>query len=262
MTEPRLLNKICKWAAISVAVLCVLALLAPFGVVPFVFMQHLLFGGLAHLWASAPHMIPSLHLLVGFAVLLMVSICSLQALLDRFGKSKHGPEFRWQRKWTLSFVGLMLAAFGTACTTIGLAHHGAWLMRGDVIYFDSGRSPISRSMSNGRRLITSLKIYSSDRGGKYPKTLEGLVGEDGLTREEFVRFNRMIGPDGMPYSWIYLPGLSDSDPGNIPVIVGMLPFKAGHVVGSNDSSVTIMKRAEYEEAMARYRQHVGEQPPK
>ena len=251
------LKKTCKWGAITLGVLFLLSLLVPFGEVPFSFMFHLLLGGFAHLWASAPHMIPSLPASVGFTVLLIVSVCSLQALLDKFAKSKHGAEFRWQPRWTLSFVGLMLAALGTACTTVGLAHHATWLVREDVVYFDGGRSPVTKSISNCRQIVMALKWYASDHQGAYPLTLSELVSKDVLSHEDFERFNKAILVDGLPLPWVYLPGLNDASPGDLPVVVSPAPVsRSGYVVGWNDGGAMMINREEFEEAMTRYREHI------
>ncbi|RBP39675.1 hypothetical protein DES53_109102 [Roseimicrobium gellanilyticum] len=256
--ESTCLTKICKWGAIFLVVLFLLSLFVPFGELVFGFIWHLLAGGFMHLWASVPYMVPSLSTLVGFAVLIILSVCALQILLAKFAKSKRESGFRWKPKWTLSLVGLLLAAFGTACTTIGLAHHATWLAREDAVGLLDGRGPIHRNISNCRRLITAMRIFSSDHGGNYPKHLEDLVKEDILDQESFSKINRMIGRDGLHVPWVFLPGLTDASPGDLPLIIGSCPVGNDlYIVGKNDSSVGVVKRENFEEIMTRYREFMG-----
>lgn len=260
--ESHWIRQLCKWLVTIVGVLFLLALLTPLGEVLLSIALHLLLGGVAHLWASAPHMIPGPAVAIGFLVLLALSVCALQALMDKFGKARHGPEFRWRPRWTLALVGLLLAAFGTACTTIGLAHHAAWLAREDVVYFDGGRSPVTKSISNCRQLVLALKLYASDHGGTYPATLNELVSsEEVLSREEFEKINKAILVDGMPLPFLYLPGLEDSDDGDLPLVVSPGPVsRTGYAVGMNDGSATIVKREVYEEMMTRYHEYLQNSP--
>ncbi|MEZ0274601.1 MAG: hypothetical protein ACAH88_06830, partial [Roseimicrobium sp.] len=245
--------KVLKWGALVFGAILLLSLFVPVGGVVFPFVVHLLLGGFAHLWASLPHMVPSLPGTMGFIVLLTASVCALQALLRKFARSKHGPESRWKPKWTLSLVGLILAAFGTACTTVGLAHHAAWLVREDVVYFDGGRSPVTKSISNCRQIVMALKLYASDHQGAYPLTLSELVSKDVLSHEDFERFNKAILVDGLPLPWVYLPGLNDASPGDLPVVVSPAPVsRSGYVVGWNDGGAMMINREEFEEAMTRY----------
>ena len=257
--ESTCLTKIFKWGAISVGVLLLLSVVFPvFDDLPLKLVLHLVGGGFLHAWASFPHMIPDAPKLVGFAVLLTACVCALQLLLAKFAKSKEGAELRWRPKWTFAAVGLVLASIGTACATVGLAHHATWLFRDGVVYLDGGGSPVSKSISNCRQLITALRIYSSDHGGEYPKHLEDLVKEGILDQESLVRINRMIGRDGLPAPWVLLQGLTDAGPGDIPLVIGSCPVSRDmYIVGRNDSGVSTVNRQEFDEAMTRYRRFVG-----
>jgi hypothetical protein len=259
--ESHWIRQLCKWFATIVGVLFLLALLTPLGEVLLSIALHLLLGGIAHLWASAPHLIPGPAVVIGFLVLLALSVCALQALMDKFGKARHGPEFRWRPRWTLAMVGLLLAALGTACTTIGLAHHAAWLGREDVVHDDT-QNGIVRSVRNCRQLMMELKLHAMAHQGQYPATLEALVGEN-LTQEHFDRINYVDLRDGMRLPWIFLPGVADDDTGSIPVVVSPTAVsRSSYVVGLNDGSATIVKREVYEEMMTRYHEYIQGAPAK
>lgn len=158
------------------------------------------------------------------------------------------------------------------------------------------RSQITTSISNCRQIITALRIYSADHDGKYPDAkLQGARTANTVFRKLFdegVLDNEMmfgapvspfvpdgkiedayLGPQDTKFAkavaagenhWAMTAGLSDSAPGNIPLVyenpvsaawpprwnadVAGKPVRGrtwthGIVIGLNDSSVSIQPLA-------------------
>lgn len=239
------------------AVLILLFMLAPFDEAGFGFFIHLFTGGFAHFRESLPHLLPGLPALFGFALLLGATLWLLQTLLKGIVKTARGEPREWRPKWTVGFVAMLLAAFGTACTTIGLVHHTVWLLRNDITY-DASRGRVTRDINNCRQIITALRLSASDNRGVYPKQLTALVEEGILEREALPRLNQMRTKDGLAMPWNYLPGLFESDPADLPLVVAQLPsYKDAYIVGRNDSVVSLVPKQEYEAALAAYGRHMA-----
>ena len=243
-------------------VLFLLSLLVPLGDAGRSFFVHLFTGGFSHFRTSLPHLLPGLPALFGFVLLLGATLWLLQALLKRMVKTARGEPREWRPKWTFGFVAMLLAAFGTACTTIGLVHHTVWLLRNDIVYLDApGRYP--NDFNIGTRLVSALQSYASDHQGAYPENLTALVREGILRRGELTRLSQMRTVDGLGVPWNYLPGLITSDPADLLLIAGQLPTRTNvYIVYRNDGSADALPRAEYDKALAAHARFVASKRPK
>lgn len=120
----------------------------------------------------------------------------------------------------------------------------------------SGRDYASKSISNGRQLVTAMRIYASEHDGRYPDQLEELIAADILEPGNLVTLNRVYMSGEVPAPWIFLRGLRDDAPGNLPMFVSPLPVKGNkYIIAYNDAGVSLQKAAEREAALQRWREY-------
>jgi hypothetical protein len=86
--------------------------------------------------------------------------------------------------------------------------------------------------------------------------LDGLLSAGSLEGLDTLEtFNAFVGDTGEPPTpWIYVRGLSDSAPGELPIIIAPIPYKNGkRIIGTNDTSVESMKPSGIREALPKWK---------
>ncbi len=162
----------------------------------------------------------------------------------------------WRWSSTICLCLLIPLLFGLSIAVGGIAHQGAWLMHEPrwVVNKNSGRW--TRNISNAKQLIIYLRIWSSDNGGSYPERLEQLF-TDGIADNNRV-FNYVSSDGGTPELLVYLPGLVDSDPGDLPIVIGPHSETGNRwVMGLNDGSVSMVSGEDFAKAMSKWKQRTA-----
>lgn len=134
---------------------------------------------------------------------------------------------------------------------------------------------ISELLSNAKNLMVNVKEFAADHGGKYPDTLQDLVKEGVIDQSHL---NKLLahsteGPK-TPLRWIYLTGLNDNTAPDYPVLISpilkddsgqimrrlkalmgyrpRLPVKPVRVVAFNDTSVELLKEADFQALLKKH----------
>jgi hypothetical protein len=212
---------------------------------------HLLLGSIMHAVASFPYAFGSVsHALWTLGILMgaFLGLHGLMILLSRKGA-------RWQFPQSARVFALALLLLGGGAAAMQAARTAVLLTVQDQILV-SGRDHLSKSISNGRQLVTAMRIYASEHDGKYPDQLEELVTADILEPESLATLNWVYMSGEVPAPWIFLRGLRDDAPDNVPIFVSPLPVTGNkYLIAYNDSSVSLQKAAEREAAAQRWREY-------
>jgi hypothetical protein len=219
------------------------------------FFSHLLLGGFRHAWHAVPQALASGPGPIAMAGWLVAATVALHLFLRSFYRSTPSGPRPWRGAWSLSTMTLLLVLFAATCASVGLTHHVAWLFRGQLMY-DVSRGVHTKSISNARQICTALAVYASLHYGVYPARLEDMAAAEMMEAESLERLKFTHLPDSVPVHWLYLPGLHQDDPGNLPVLVSPFPFPNGqYVVGYRDLSVALVSAETWRSALQRWREH-------
>ena len=91
------------------------------------------------------------------------------------------------------------------------------------------RGGVTLTISNGRQLVTAMRIYVSDNNGTYPAELGDLVTAGLLDRGRLDSL--LASPLGAkPLGWTYLPGFGADSPPDQPVLVSPVLQNKGNIV--------------------------------
>jgi len=222
--------------------------------VVFELILHLLIGGIrfgigSFTWALGVAAQFTMQVCILLGLLLVTHLISM-AILRR----RAPPQMQsWSFRQSLSCFGLVVflitggsAAIHVVSNTLKLSAHGGMI--------ESGYGKITRSISNGRQLVAAVRIYASDHGGRYPEQLDELVDTEILEPESLVTLNRVHKSGEAPLPWIFLKGLNEEAPANLPLFVSPMPYTGNkYIIAYNDSTVSLQNAAEYEAAMQRWR---------
>ncbi|MEY4485305.1 MAG: hypothetical protein RL693_2757 [Verrucomicrobiota bacterium] len=134
---------------------------------------------------------------------------------------------------------------------------------------------LSDLIGNTKNLIICVRLYAGDHGGKYPDTLQDLVKEGIIEQSALDKLlaHPTEGPK-TPLQWIYLTGLSENTAPDYPVFISpvlkddagpimrrikallgqrpRLPVKPVRVVAFSDTSVVVLKEADFQELINKH----------
>jgi hypothetical protein len=225
-----------KWGGILLAILVVADELSGadiFAKLLFVFVFHLLVGGLHYGWVTLPHMLPASMVVLGGTLVLVAACLALYAALCR-----RCPGL----KQAISTLALILTLAAGAWSGLSLAGHAFRLVWKDPLV-SPGRGYLYQAKRNGGEMIEALRRYAAGHGGNYPRHLGELVTLGVLTPARLNDLNRVSPAGDVPVPWIYLPGGTETQNGSTPVFV--TPVARGRfLVVSWDSSVRTLENAE------------------
>ncbi|RBP47221.1 uncharacterized protein DUF4190 [Roseimicrobium gellanilyticum] len=138
----------------------------------------------------------------------------------------------------LGYVSIVTAIFGIAITAS---------MAIPVFAKIQEKGIITKQISLARQAQVACQIYAADNGGKYPATLEELVGQGILTPEIMKELDSL-----KPPGWVGEPGFeylgegkNDTALAETEILVSRAESRRGErIVGRHDGSVMLEKRDE------------------
>lgn len=159
----------------------------------------------------------------------------------------------WRWRWSAGVMVLALILFATTCVSVGIVHHGVWVLKNPLSY-DASRGLLTRAISNARQLSTAVQIYQGDHDGFAPDRLEDLVKTQIIEGPSLIRLGMIETLYQPPTMWIYLkPPDSSQDPA-LPVLASPFPISRGlYVVALADGSCTTMDASKREASLQRWR---------
>ncbi|WP_038160769.1 hypothetical protein [Verrucomicrobium sp. BvORR106] len=212
---------------------------------------HLFLGSIMHAVASFPYAFGSLSHALWTLGILLGAFFVLHGLLILLN-SKSG---RWKLPQSARAFAMALLLLGGGAAAIQAARTAVLLTTQDNI-LTSGRDYVSKSISNGRQLVTAMRIYASEHDGNYPDQVEELIAADILEPGSLVNLNWVYLSGEVPAPWIFLRGLRNDAPGNLPMFVSPHPVTRNkYIIAYNDSSVSLQTATEREAAIHRWREY-------
>lgn len=136
------------------------------------------------------------------------------------------------------------------------------------------KSGTTKAISNARQLITAIRIFASDNAGAFPDELDELVAAGVIGEETLMRLLRSpYSAKDKPFHWIYWPGLSDGSSAGHSLLISPvlhdqrnilarwwnrdgvqgLPSRPKRIVGTVDSTVTLMDEKDFQDMLNRQR---------
>lgn len=160
----------------------------------------------------------------------------------------------WSWKWTLWVSLWVPLLFGVSIAAGGIIHQAGWILREPRWVEWVGRGGMTKNMSNARQVITALRIWASENKGVYPKRLDQLFTDAALDNPRILYYVSANGET--PELFVYLTGLTDSDPASLPLVIGPHGESRDRwIVGRNDASVAVVKSEEAAQAIAEWREY-------
>jgi hypothetical protein len=96
----------------------------------------------------------------------------------------------------------------------------------------------TKEMNKARQVIITLKVYSADHDGKYPKDLKELLADNSPYLEDEKLLSCLNPTTHVAETWLYNAGHTDFDSGDIIILLSPTPDKKGNrIAGYNDGSV-------------------------
>ncbi|HSJ04047.1 MAG: hypothetical protein ACAI34_23120 [Verrucomicrobium sp.] len=209
-------------------------------------------GWIWHIEETVPNIVWRWGGMVGVGVSLLITFAAFHVAAIRLATRT------WSFRWTRAWMQTLLVAVGAAGAFVMVAHHLLWLPRETFFYYND-ISDTTRNLSNARQMITALRIYADDHGGRCPDNLQQLVAE-GIVDAAFLDVeSRMILPGGMRMPWRVLGGIETEDSGSLPLVVSpVAQYGHFHMVACNDTGTSVVSQDKYEKLMARWREHLKE----
>ncbi len=162
----------------------------------------------------------------------------------------------WHWRSTLCLCLLVPLLFGLSIAVGGIVHQGAWLMHESNWVVDKSRGRVTKSIINAKQTIIYLRLWASDHEGRYPERLAQLFADELADNNQVLNYVPLDG--GTPELLIYLPGLKDSDPADLPIVIGPHSETGNRwVMGLNDGSVSMVSGEDFAKAMSKWKQHTA-----
>lgn len=210
---------------------------------------HVVAGWLFYLRRTLPEISWNWEAVASGVVFLVLSVGGFHFLARSIAATKGTA---WQRRWSVCLSALALLIFGVSLAVGGIAHQVAWLARTERWIAFGSDNRIAKQFGNARQLIISVRLFAMDEGGRYPARLEELMtAEYWSDLESFEKTMTFAGDsDRPPTPWIYVRGLSESAPGDLPLIIAPYALTNGRrIIGTNDSAVEMMKPEDIRKAL-------------
>lgn len=193
---------------------------------------------------------------IGIA-LVLATTWALHLMLKCFRRMTSKPDGPWKWRWSISIMVLALTLFATTCASVGIVHHGVWVMKNPLSY-DASRGIVTRALSNVRQLATAVQIYQDDHARNAPDRLEELEDEEIIEKGNLLRLNTIETLYQPPTVWIYLkPPNGSLDPA-LPILASPFPIAHGkYVVAFADRDSRAIDATQYEAVLQRWRDASG-----
>lgn len=223
---------------------------------------HLLAGWAACIVRSFPYVVRNYHVIVGAAAVLAAVFLGAHHVLQYLRRWLKPDSSPWSILRSIHLFTLaLLPIMGTGLMIKAAEHSAQWTSQYEIIAPYRGK--ITWSKSNVMQLATAVTIYAGDNGGKYPERLEDLETTEIIEPTNVARLNRAYVPDPVPSGFIYLTGLDQKAPSNVPVFISAIPFPNDkYVIAYNDREVRLETAAEREAALQRWREYRKQHPAK
>jgi hypothetical protein len=217
----------------------------------------LLLGWYRHLGTVPENLGPTWQGMAAGATLAVATTLALHLMLTSISRLILNASQPWKWRWSVSIMVLSLVLFATTCASVGIVHHGVWVMKNPLSY-DASRGILTRAISNARQLATAVSLYQEDHAGKAPDRLEALENNDILEKGSLFRLNTIETLYQPPTVWIYLKPPDGSQNPELPVFASPFPIDHGkYVVAFSNRDYQTMDAAQYEAALKRWREASG-----
>lgn len=220
--------------------------------------RRLLIGWYHHLGTVPTNLTPTWQGVVAGAALIAVTTWALHLMLKMLHSLTSHADRPWRWKWSLSIMVLALILFATTCASVGIVHHGVWVMKNPLSY-DVSKGILTRAISNVRQLATAVQIYQDDHAGKAPDRLAELEDQEIIERGNLLHLNTIETLYQPPTVWIYLKPPDGSMDPTLPILASPFPIARGkYVVAFADRNSQSVDAPQYEAALQRWREvHTG-----
>lgn len=217
----------------------------------------LLLGWYRHLGTIPTNLAPTWHGVVAGATLIAATTWTLHLVLKMLHRLVSRTDQPWKWRWSFSIMVLALILFATTCASVGILHHGVWVMKNPLSY-DVSRGIVTRALSNVRQLATAVQIYQNDHAGKAPDRLEELEDEEIIEKGNLLRLNTIETLYQPPTVWIYLkPPDGSLDPA-LPILASPFPIAHGkYVMAFADRDSRAIDATQYEAVLQHWRKASG-----
>jgi hypothetical protein len=212
---------------------------------------HLTLGWLHYLFITLPEVSWNWEAIASGTLYLFLSAAGFHYVARSIARSR---DRCWRWKWSLCFTLLFALVFGVSLTTSAIIQQASRLSREPKFY--SPRYDFLQDTEKVRNLVSAVKIFSSDYG-RYPTRLEELLATghiEASTKGEALLSQFSSNTDAPPAPFIYVRGLSESAPGNMPLIIISRPIESRLILGLNDGSVSLMKTSEMNKALLKWKE--------
>lgn len=211
----------------------------------FDFIFTLLFGWLKYLAHVAPRVKFNVEIALCSMVALALATIGLHRIL-RWWRSARGDGRRWRAGWTIRLTAMLLLMFATSIAATGIVHQIGWLFRAGGLTYNAGIGRITMALSDVKRTILGIRMYSGDHEEILPKMLEELVPKYCTSnRILFVQLDRNEPPEKL----IYFPGYKETDPEDTIIVASPRPLNGQRAVGLIDGSAKVIEESEFQSLM-------------
>jgi hypothetical protein len=184
------------------------------------------------------------------SALLLLSLTAFHLLLRSIAATL---SHSWRLKWSVLFLVLTVTIFGVSLAAGGIAHQVVWLMQSEK--WIGGHTMVTKQFSKANQLRIAVELYAKDHAGAFPRNLEDLIEPDGLDLQMLEGLAFSWPPYEPPTAWIYVRGLSESAPRDLPLFISPRTFPARRllIVTYGDSG-EIMSEKKILKRLSKWRQ--------
>lgn len=218
---------------------------------------HLLVGWSACIVRSFPYVAQNCPVILGATAVLATLCLGTHHVIQQLRHWLKPGSRPWNIRQGFNLITLALLPIMGSGLMIKTADHTAqWTSQYEIIAPYKGK--ITWSISNVRQMATAVAIYAADNDGRYPDDLDVLERREIISPGTLVRLNRAYVPDPVPSGFIYLKGLDQNTPSNVPLFISAFPFENGkYVIAYNDQEARLETVTEREAALQRWREYRG-----
>lgn len=216
---------------------------------------HLLVGWSACIVRSFPYVVQNCPVILGATAVLAALFLGTHHVIQQMRRWLKPASRPWSTRRSFRLIALvLLPIMGTGLMIKTADHSAQWTSQYEIISPYKGK--ITWSISNVRQLATVVAIYAEDNDGRYPDDLDVLERREIISPGTLVSLNRAYVPDPVPSGFIYLKGLDQNAPANVPLFISAFPFENDkYVIAYNDHEVHLETATEREAALQRWRKY-------